>query len=379
MRILSLEADGYKNLEQVVMQPHPSLNLILGNNAQGKTNLLEAIWTCTGCKSFRGSKERDWIHVKKPAMHIKLQFEDSKRKQEIQYHMQRADGRQKKILLNQVSLQGGSRLFAQFQCVVFSPDDREIVRGGPEKRRAFMDLCGSQLNPAMLACIKRFDQLTAQRNAMLKQIALGRAAKSDLSVWDIQLAQYGAMLTCMRYSYIQQLAQQCAALYSEVTRQSEQLEIRYHSNLFSNTEIPSRPTAEMQQSYLEQLTAAVDDDIRQGFSTKGAGRDDFFCKINFMTVRDFGLQGQQKTTALVLKLAQASVFYAQREETPIILLDDVMGELDADRQRLVYHIIRDMQVFLTACHAESVGRETRSDADCSVFSMQQGVLHPMPQ
>ncbi len=376
MRVLSLEADGYKNLRGVQLEAHPSLNLILGNNAQGKTNLLESVWICTGCRSFRGTKDRDLIHLKMPAMHVKLRFQDKKRVQEIEMRMQRGEGRQKKILLNRVPIVGGTKLFSQFQCVVFSPDDREYIRGGPEKRRAFMDLCGSQITPAMLGCLKRFDQLTAQRNAVLKQIAYGNASKSELDDWDFQIAMHGSLLTCLRFAYVKQLAKVCAELYGSITEGKEKLAITYHSNIFSNSEIPERPTAEMQTYYFEQLKKSQDDDIRLGFTGKGAGRDDFSCKIGGLSVREFGSQGQQKSTALVLKLAQAAVFCDKKDETPIILLDDVMGELDEHRQNLVYDIIEDMQVFLTACHAEALGKasEMQKASECAVFHVEDGCV-----
>ena len=364
MRVLSLEADGFRNLTDIRMQPSPDLNLIFGNNAQGKTNLLEAIWSCTGCRSFRGAREKDYIRMKSPAMHLKMRFRDSRREQEIQIHLARGEGKQKKILLNGVPLKGGSGLFSQFQCVSFSPDDRELIRSGPEKRRGFMDLCGSQLTPAMLGCLRRFDQLTAQRNAVLKQIQLGKAQERDLADWDYQLAAHGSLLTCLRYAYLQQLSAVCEQLYARITDGSEKLSVRYHSNLFRNSEIPEKPTAEMQQYYYEQLRKSAADDIRLGFTAKGAGRDDFTCRIGGLSVRDFGSQVQQKSLALVLKLAQAAVFYENKEETPVILLDDVMGELDAQRQKLVYEIVQDMQIFLTTPQPEAVGKVPEGHAYC---------------
>ena len=370
MRVLSLEADGFRNLSEIRMQPDPDMNLIFGNNAQGKTNLLEAIWSCTGCRSFRGAKEKDFIRLKAPAMHLKLRFRDSRREQEIRLHLARGEGKQKKILLNGVPLKGGGALFAQFQCVIFSPDDRELIRSGPERRRAFMDLCGSQLTPAMLGCLRRFDQLTAQRNAVLKQIQLGNAVQSDLADWDLQLAAHGSLLTCLRFAYIQQLAEVCGQLYGRITDGAEKLSVKYRSNLFRNSEIPKKPTAEMQQYYYEQLRKSAADDIRLGFTSKGAGRDDFSCKIGGLSVREFGSQGQQTSTALVLKLAQAAVFYENKEETPVILLDDVMGELDAGRQKLVYDIVQDMQIFLTTCQPESVGQKSKG----AVYFMENGCL-----
>lgn len=372
MRVLSLKAEGFRNLEQTALEPHTARNLIYGNNAQGKTNLLEAIWICTGCRSFRGAKERDFIRMNAPAMHLALRFEDSRRVQEIRMHMLR-EGKQKKILLNGVPLKGGSGLFSQFQCVVFSPDDRELIRSVPEKRRSFMDLCGSQLTPAMLGCLRRFEQLTMQRNAVLKQIQLGRAEKRDLLEWDQQLAAHGSLLTCLRFAYIKQLAAVCERLYATVTDGKEKLSVKYRSNLFRNSEIPEKPTREMQQYYFEQLQRSAADDIRLGFTAKGAGRDDFSCKIGGLSVKEFGSQGQQKSTALVLKLAQAAVFYENKDETPVILLDDVMGELDATRQKLVYDIVGGMQIFLTTPTPESVGLS----GEGSVFYMENGNLQPV--
>lgn len=358
------------------MQPAEGVNLILGDNAQGKTNLLEAIWSCTGCRSFRGAKERDLIRMKAPVMHLKLRFQDSRRTQEIVFSLLRGEGGKKKMLLNGVPVPGGAMLFSAFQCVVFSPDDRQIVCGGPERRRSFMDLCGSQLSPAMLGCLRRFDHLTAQRNAVLKQISLGRASRSDLADWDRQLAAHGALLTCLRFAYVRQMAAVCERLYATVTGGRETLSVRYRSNLFRNSEIPEKPNADMQQYYFEALQQSAEDDIRLGFTAKGAGRDDFSCKINGLSVREFGSQGQQKSTALVLRLAQAAVFREKKEETPVILLDDVMGELDSARQELVYEIVRDMQVFLTACQPEAVGRERAfaRETPGKIYHMAAGVL-----
>ncbi len=373
MRVTAFEVNHFRNLQQVKILPHTELNLILGNNAQGKTNLLEAIWACTGCRSFRGAKEWDYIGLQQPLMEMKLHFTDRQRVQEIVIRMQR-EGRQRKIWLNRVPVQGTGRLFSAFQCVIFSPDDREYIRGGPEKRRAFMDLCGSQLNPAMLGCFRRFEQLTAQRNAMLKQISAGFVSVTDLTDWDTQLSVYGSMLTCMRYAYIKRLSAVCTELYDKITGGKEKLTVSYRSNLFHSSEIPEQPDAEMQNYYREALKKSVRDDVRLGFTAKGAGRDDFICKINGLNVKDYGSQGQQKSTALVLKLAQAAVFYEKKEETPVILLDDVMGELDANRRNLVYDTVRNMQVFLTACNGENLCEQNADCTQRAVFYMENGLL-----
>lgn len=373
MRVTSLEVSNFRNLQHAEMLPHTDLNLILGNNAQGKTNLLESVWACTGCRSFRGAKEWDYVALQQPMMELKLNFCDRYREQEILIRMQR-EGRQKKIWLNRVPMQGTSRLFSAFQCVIFSPDDRELIRGGPEKRRSFMDLCGSQLTPAMLGCFRRFEQLTAQRNAMLKQVSSGYYSVQDLADWDAQLAAYGSLLTCLRYAYVKRLSKVCTVLYGRITGETEKLTVSYRSNLFRNSEIPEQPTPEMQKYYRDALQKSVRDDVRLGFTAKGAGRDDFLCKINGLSVKEYGSQGQQKSTALVLKLAQAAVFYEKKEETPVILLDDVMGELDAGRRNLVYETVRDMQVFLTACNGENLCEQDADPKHRAVFYMENGNL-----
>lgn len=355
MIVNSVAADGFKNLEEVLINPHPQYNLITGMNAQGKTNLIEAIWLMTGCRSFRGSKEREFIGIDKKHMSIGTGFYDGRRNQTISYTMSRDSIKEKIIRLNGVNVNGTGSLFENFKCVVFTPDDTDLIRGGPEKRRSFVDLCSCQIKHGSLDTVKRYDMLINQRNALLKSVAAGKTKRDMIAVWDQQVAAIGTALSQLRCCYAGQLNEACGELYSRITGGKEKLEISYSSNIFGR-EVEDESVGEYAvMKYYQKLENSRDDDIRLGYSLWGAHRDDFTVKINGMNIRDYGSQGQKKTAALVLKLGQAEIYYKKRDEAPVILLDDVMGELDESRQRLVFDVVNGMQVFITACNENAVG------------------------
>lgn len=354
MIVKSLAAEGFKNLEGVLINPHPKLNLITGMNAQGKTNLIEAIWLMTGCRSFRGSKDRDYIGIKKSCMSIGLSFYDGRRKQIISYAMSRDSIKDKRVSLNGVQMKGTGGLFESFKCVVFTPDDIDLIRGGPEKRRSFVDLCACQLKHKNLDTVRRYEILLNQRNALLKSIAAGKAHAELLSVWDQQVAAIGTAVSQRRCQYIRLLEETCSELYSRITGGREKLSIGYSSNIFG-ADVEEEEKGEFAVGrYFKKLRDSEEDDIRLGYTVWGAHRDDIVIKINDMNIKEYGSQGQKKTAALVLKLGQAEIFYKNKSEAPVILLDDVMGELDENRQKLVFEVINGMQVFITACNENAV-------------------------
>ncbi len=354
MIVISVAVDGFKNLEDVLITPHSQYNLITGMNAQGKTNLIESVWLMTGCKSFRGSRERDYIGIGKQKMQIDLSFDDGRRIQNIDYSINRESIKDKKLSLNGVAVKGTGKLFENFKCIVFTPDDIDIIRGGPEKRRSFIDLCSCQLKYRSLGMIKCYDMLLSQRNALLKSLSYGQASADSLSVWDRQIAEVGTEVSRQRYMYIKQLNTVCSELYSRITCKRESFSLEYNSNVFG-AELEKENTDEYYaEQYYHKLSGSQEEDIRLGYSLRGAHRDDVSIKINGMNIRDYGSQGQKKTAALVLKLGQAEIYYKNRDEAPVILLDDVMGELDESRQKLVFEVVNGMQVFITACNENAV-------------------------
>lgn len=370
MYITSFSADGFRNLRGVRLEPDPRFNVIIGDNAQGKTNLLDAIWLMTGCRSFHGVKERHYLGFDAPFFQCDMHFHDGRREQRMTYSLERGAQKKRKITINGVDTAKTGGLFEAFHCVAFSPTDVEIVNGAPEKRRSFMDLCACQLHPRSMEYVSRASLLLAQRNAAIQNALKGRIRRQDVTMFDAQLARAGAWISCMRAAYIRSIAPLCRELYSVMTGGGEELNVAYRSALYGECALPERPTPELVTKYEETLSENLSEDLRLGYTQKGIQRDDMLLDIGGYAVSQFGSQGQRKSTALVLKLAQAHLYNDKMQRSPVVLLDDVMGELDERRQRLIYDMVADMQVFITLCHPSSLRVEQKG----SVFSMKQGEL-----
>lgn len=368
--VTELNVNGFKNLADIQYFPSEKFNIITGGNAQGKTNLIEAIWLMTGCHSFRGTKERDFIGFDKDYAEIKLSFQNSLRTQNIVFRVCRKI-KEKKILLNGIEYNGGKKLFEQFRCVAFLPSDIELAEGTPDKRRTFADMCCSQLKPSFMDCIRRYSVALASRNAVLKNIASGKYIPSQLDIWNEQVAESGIRISLARKKYISKLDNVCRKLYQGITQNYENLHINYRSCIYDNNyKYPEKISDEMKKIYISRLEESLSDDIRLGYTQYGVHRDDLSLKINGLPVKIYGSQGQKKSCCLVMKLAQAEILRNETGEPPVILLDDVMGELDASRQALVSEIISGMQVFITSCNAESILLKN----EISLYNMQNGFL-----
>jgi DNA replication and repair protein RecF len=284
--------------------------------------------------------------------------------------MVRKNMKNKLITLNGVPQKNSSRLFENFKCIAFLPEDTELIKGTPEKRRSFVDLCYSQLIPRSMSYIRKYDQLITQRNAEIKNIVAGKSSPDDLDIWDRQLAAAGAYISYMRNQYVIKLNSYCQTLYSKIANGKELLTVSYQSNVFPSDYVyPEVPDSKMSGLYYEKLRKGISDDIRLGYTHTGVGRDDIILKINDLSVKDFGSQGQRKSTALVMRLAQAQIYSDEKQESPVILLDDVMGELDESRQKFVCSIIADMQVFITTCNHRAIIHQCDN-----IFEMHGGSL-----
>ena len=347
MLITYAEIDGFKNLKNISFVPDTKYNIIVGQNAQGKTNLLEALWILSGCKSFRGSKERDCIALDGPRMSSKIRIMDAVREQKIEFELTRGANIGKNIVLNGVKQKGTRALFDVFKCIAFIPDDVDIIKGAPEKRRNFIDMAASQLNPLFVAHINKNNGIMNQRNALLKSIMQGETAASALDVWDKQAAHEGAIISYMRDEYIKKINEICGRLYSTISGGRELMELEYRSNVYKPEDFDSPCGEEAFEKYFNRLRETAEYDIRTGSTHAGVNRDEIAVKINGVAAKDYGSQGQIKSAALVMKLAQAEIFMKRSKDAPVVFLDDVMGELDESRQRFVFEIIRDMQVFIT--------------------------------
>ena len=347
MIITYADIDGFKNLSGISFAPDPKYNIIVGPNAQGKTNLLEAMWILSGCKSFRGSKEKDYICLGDSRMSSKIKILDSVREQKISFEMTRSASNPKTIHLNGVKQKGTRTLFDVFKCIAFIPDDVDIIKGSPEKRRNFVDMAASQLNPVFVMHINKNNAVMNQRNALLKGIMQGSTDRSILEIWDRQASREGAVISYMRHEYIKKFNAICGRLYRTISGGTEELELEYKSNVFRSEDFEKPCGDEAYEQYYRKLAETADYDIRTGSTHAGVNRDEILIKINGVSAKDYGSQGQIKSAALVMKLAQAEIYMQKSKDAPVIFLDDVMGELDESRQRFVFDIIKDMQVFIT--------------------------------
>lgn len=356
MIVRKIALNGWRNYEFAAAEFSSGTNVITGENAQGKTNLLEAIWILSGCRSFRGTRERDYLcFADSGPMQIQAAFDDGRRVQTITCTMQPSAGKEKRFLLNGIPVTSTGSLFDLFHCVAFTPEDLALINEGPEVRRNFVDLCYSQLTPRAVGAVRRYQMILQQRNAVLKQALPAAAAQAYLDVWDRQLAKTGAYLTVQRSRYLQQLAAVCTELYGAISAQQEAVTLRYQANVFGRDPDFSDCTEEqLAAQYYEKLVRAREEDRALGFTTCGVHRDEMQILINGVSAREFGSQGQKKSLALTLRLAHAQIYARKWKQTPLILLDDVMGELDQNRQQVVYTIVKDMQVFLTTCHVETL-------------------------
>ncbi len=347
MIVTCAEIDDFRNLSGINFVPDLKYNIIVGPNAQGKTNLLEAMWILSGCKSFRGSKEKDYICLGGNRMESKIKILDSVREQKISFEMTKNAANPKNITLNGVKQKGTRVLFDVFKCIAFIPDDVEIIKGSPEKRRNFVDMAASQLNPLFVMHINKNNAIMNQRNALLKGIMQGNTDRGILEIWDRQASREGAVISYMRNEYIAKFNGICGRLYRTISGGSEELSLEYRSNVFRPEDFEKPCGDDAYEQYYRKLSESADYDIKTGSSHAGVNRDEIIIKINGVSAKDFGSQGQIKSAALVMKLAQAEIFMKKSKEAPVVFLDDVMGELDESRQRFVFDIIKDMQVFIT--------------------------------
>ena len=331
MKVLRLQFENFRNLQNNEIFPCDKVNVIYGDNAQGKTNLLEAIWLFCGGHSFRGSKENELIKFEDNFFKLSMDFYSCEREQnaEISFHQNK-----KKIKLNGVEKNSSSYLTEVFSCVVFSPENMTLIKRGPSMRRKFLDGAISQQRIRYAATLAKYNQIINQRNSLLKDIYKHKELKDTLPIWDDSLALCGAIILKERMDYIKELKK-----YAQ----------KFHDDI-SNCNAKEDDTIE---ELTKKLTSAYEksrnDDYHTGYTNIGPHRDDMDIKINGISARTFGSQGQQRSAVLSLKLAQAQMLFIKNGEKPIILLDDVLSELDRKRQDFLLNKVEDYQVFVTCC------------------------------
>lgn len=360
MILTSLTVENYRNIPAARMEPGRELTVICGNNGQGKTNLLEAVWTLTGSRSFRGAKDAELIREGAEYAAIEGGTQAAGREKGIRILIGGQPGTHKArtARVNGVDHGRAANIAGVFTAVVFDPGHLSLVKAGPEGRRRFLDAALCQLYPGYVALLRRYTRLVAQKNALLKAYWQTPDANRLLDVFDEKLAECGTQVSGRRRAHLDLIGPEAVRTYRDISSGGEAMEIRYEA---------SCADAESLARVLRESRAR---DIAAGFCTAGPHREDFSVFIDGREAKRFASQGQQRSAVLSLKLAEAAGAQRVAGEHPVMLLDDVLSELDESRQAYLLSRMAHRQTIVTACDAnlfcKTGGR---------IYRMERGVLH----
>lgn len=331
MWIKNIKIKNFRNYDQEEINLEKNINIFYGKNAQGKTNIIEAIFLCSLGKSFRAKKDNEMIKLNEENAIVEIEYEKSDRDGKIKIEI----GNKKNIYLNGIKIKKLSELLGNLNIVIFTPDDINILKGGPQNRRRFLDIMISQLRPNYMHILSLYNKTLEQRNNYLKQIKTEKKDENLLEIWDEKLIDYGMKIYEYRKEFLEKIQNKIKYIHKEITDGKEDIEIEYISD------------AKTRQNFTNELQSRRKLDIIKGFTTKGIHRDDFIIYINKKEVGIFGSQGQNRTAMLSLKLSELQVIYDDIGEYPILLLDDFMSELDEKRRERFLNNIKDIQVIIT--------------------------------
>ena len=352
MRVLSLKCRNFRNLKDIEIIPCDEMNVICGENAQGKTNLLESIWLFTGAKSFRTSKDNLFVQIGKEKASCELKFISEGIEKEALIEI----SEKRKASLNQNKLSSPSKLAGNFNAIIFSPNDLRLLTDGPAVRRKFLDTAIGQIYPNYIEILKKYMRGVIQRNKIIKELKYDSTLSLMLDIFEEEIANNGTKIIEYRKNYINKLNKYLPQVYSGISQGKEKLETFYIKKESENLK--------------EALLNSRKEDMFSGVTSIGPHRDDIEFKINGISAKNFGSQGQKRSVALSVKLAEAEVIKENVGECPVFLLDDVMSELDPNRQDFILNHIKGMQTFLTCCDPSNLKNLKAG----KIFTVKDGVV-----
>lgn len=381
MIVKQLKLLRFRNIAAMTLHPHEATNLICGDNAQGKTNLLEALFLCAGHPSFRTEKGADLVQFGGKTAEITMTFADRLRTQIIQMELARSNATSRNLFrVNGVDAGTRSERMGHFYCTVFTPCDLTLATGSPRERRGFLDRAIAQMVPTYEHYRADYERVLEQRNALLKQALSHPISKDTLRVWDSQLAKFGTVLSIYRADYIRKLAQVMVRVYAGISAGREVLSATYQSTVFSDLASGTTYHQALADQYLQKVQESLPTDLRLGYTSVGVHRDDLLLMLDDLPLRQFGSRGQIRSSVLALKLSEATLLEKIVGEPPVILLDDVMSELDPHRQHYILHHLGKRQIFITCCDAAESEIFNNFSAKCGkVFCLSEGALFETSQ
>ena len=332
MIIKSIELKNFRNYEQLEIAFDNATNILFGDNAQGKTNILESAYVSATTKSHKGSRDKEMIRFGEEEAHIRTVV--CKKDQDFQIDLHLKKNRAKGIAINQVPIKKASDLFGILNIVFFSPEDLNIIKDGPTERRRFLDLELCQLDKIYLSDLTAYNKVLKQRNTLLKDMIFRPDLKDTLPVWDEQLVEYGKRIIRRRQMFIEELFEIVQRIHMNLSGNQEMLTIKYEPSVDSIF-------------FEDELFLASDRDRKLCQTSVGPHRDDISFLLGDIDIRKYGSQGQQRTAALSLKLSEIELVKKSIGDTPVLLLDDVLSELDSNRQNYLLNSIHDIQTIIT--------------------------------
>lgn len=338
---------NFRNVASAEVEFSEGVNLLIGENAQGKTNLLEAIFYPSVGRSFRGAHMPEMIRFGESCSEISLDFRDARRDKNLTVRIFR--DRQRQVELNGLKMEKLSDIVGSFRAVLFCPEHLSMIKAGPSERRAYMDMAISRLYPSYLRSLQNYSHLLRQRNALLKS-AYGDRATFDATVelWSAPLAKEAALISDMRLKFIRRASVYIADCFGEMTGERESPRVVYHGSSGQPEEEYSHREA-TEKKYFQLLSSSYDREIAAGATLWGVHKDDLDITLNGKSARIYASQGQQRSLALAMKLAEGEITREEFGDYPVFLFDDVLSELDGSRRDYLLHKIRDKQVIITAC------------------------------
>lgn len=331
MWISKIKINNFRNYNLQEINLEKNINVFYGENAQGKTNIIESIFLCSMGRSFRTNKDKEMIKLNSENAIIEIEYQKTDRDGKIKIEL----GNRKNVYISGIKIKKLSELLGNINVVIFTPDDINILKGGPQNRRKFLDIMISQLKPNYMHNLNLYLKTLEQRNNYLRQIREENKDENLLEIWDEKLAEYAVTISKYRNEYMEKIQEKIEKIHNEITDDKEEIEIEYITE------------CDNKENFLNLLKSRRKLDIIKGFTTKGVHRDDFVIYINKKRLDIYGSQGQHRTAILSLKLSELNIIEEEIGEYPILLLDDFMSELDQKRRNHFLEKIDNTQVIIT--------------------------------
>ncbi|MDO5707321.1 MAG: DNA replication/repair protein RecF [Andreesenia angusta] len=365
MRVKELKLINFRNYKKLKLALNPRLNVFLGDNAQGKTNLLESIYIAALGKSYKTNRDREIINLDKEQGYLGLKLDTNRGERliEIKFDINNP----KRVKINRIELERINDILGNLNIVIFSPEDLKLIKGGPSERRDFLDNEISQIKPLYRYNIQKYNSILYQRNKILK--SNNKGLLDTLEIWDEQMIEYGSYIISERIKFINKLRRISKRIHKDISNGKEELEINYNSSIpFKNDNLE-----DIKNNYKISLKNNISEDIERRSTGRGIHKDDLEILVDDKLCRNYCSQGQQRTASLSLKLAEVDLIKEEIGEYPVILLDDVLSELDMNRRTKLISSFQDIQIIITS--TDDIDLEDYRGKKRSTFIIKEGTVY----